>query len=479
MPTSETISTKPTPHRFLECCRKSSAARHGVKIAPLLALCVLLVSAPSCGPNVAQASRDLARKITLSLPKTTTPEAISPDAPRRVYLDASLSMKGFTSVEGNTTFGALVEGLGDDLPGCQLYKYGQKGRQPVADGATFTQVAQFGRNLRQPLFYDLDYNPDDRLLTQLAEEEQPAFSVLITDGVYSVPDGTSSPLVVEAIKKWLDRGYAFGIFIFKSPFQGTIYAENKPISVPHISVRERPFFAFVLSPSMRELNNLEQKLQQRIPETRAILFFDNSVELKVDFLEQTKGTYSFKRPPVEAYHWHMLNSEVFEANNRAAVDYIVSYRALLDYPVSAFRFDIAATYHRWNGQRFVEVKEGPPSGFEYKFDESKMQVAAGADAFNQTDANRKRSAKPTPNLRIFYPKDAAGGYGFYHIKLLVSPKSLRPDIQDISTRDDSDPANAGRTFRFYELVNALTEIHFNKRLATKTSPPLFVTISNG
>lgn len=438
---------------------------------------MLMLSTGCGGPNAAEASREMAKKLT---PNPTPPIAILPDAPRRVYLDASLSMKGFTSVEeGNTTFGQLVEGLGDDLPGCQLYKYGQRGRQQVADGVSFIESARFGRELRQPKFYDLDYNPDDRLLTHLAEEEQPAFSVLITDGVYSVPDGTTSPLVVEAIKKWIDRGYALGIFIFKSPFRGTIYAENRPVSVRDISVRERPFYAFVLSPSMRELNGFGQKLQQRIPEVRAILFSDNSVEMNVDFLEQMKGTYSFKRPPGEAYHWHMLDADIFGADGRAAVDYIMSYKVAADYPVSDFRVDISAVYYRWDGKRFVKVKEGPPRGFDYKFDESKSLAAAAVPAVStQAGTDRKRVAKPQPNLKIFYPKDSGSSHGFYQIKLLVSPKSLRPDIQELSTRDDSDPANAGNTYRFYELVNAITEIHFNKRLAMKISPPLFVTISN-
>lgn len=449
-----------------------------LRLARGLALAALLLSCAGCTPKSAQASRDLARKIALSLPKPVTPAEPAAAAPRRIYLDASLSMKGFTGAGENTTFSALVEGLGDDLPGCQLYKYGQRGKRAPANGAVLIQAARFGRELRQSQFYDLDYNPDDRLLAQLAEEEQPAFSVLITDGVYSVPDGATSPPIVAAIDRWLDRGYALGIFVFKSPFRGTIYAENRPVSVPNVSVGERPFYAFVLSPDARALSSFGQKLKDRLPQTRAILFSDRSVEMKVDFLEQTKGTYSFLRPPGEAYRWHMLDSEVFGDGGRAAVDYVVKYRIAPDYPVSEFRCDLNVTYYRWDRQRFVESKEGPPAGFDHKFDEGEIQEMGAADAAARPAAERARAARPRPSLKIIYPKDSTGDYGFYYIKPVLSPRSLRPDIRDLSTRDDTDPANAGSTFRFYELLNAITEVHFNKRLAAATSPPLFVTIAN-
>ncbi|HEX7316655.1 MAG TPA: hypothetical protein VF297_22325 [Pyrinomonadaceae bacterium] len=458
--------------------RKASKAGPGLCVVRAAALAVLLLSPSGCGPNVAQASRDLAKKITLAGTRPAPPPETGEPAPRRVYLDASLSMRGFAAFEEGTTFGTLVEGLGDDLPGCQLYKYGQRGRGPAPDGAALIQAARFGRELRRPQFYDLDYNPDDRLLTQLAEEESPAFSVLITDGVYSVPDGATSPPIVEAVNKWFDRGYAFGIFVFKSPFRGTIYAENRPVGVPNVSVGERPFYAFVLSPSERELNAFWQKLHQRMPQARAILFSDSSVVTKVDFSERTKGTYSFQRPPGAPYHWHMLDADAFGDGGRAAVDYVVSYIVAPDYPVSEFRFDLAATYYRWDGNRFVEVKGGPAAGFDHKFGEVTMQDASAAEPATRPGAEGQRTAKPKPNLKIVYPKDPEGAYGFYHLRLVGSPKSLRTDIRDLSTRDDTDPRNAGSTFRFYELVNAITEIHFGRLRAAKNSPALFVTIAN-
>ena len=472
----------PTTRRSrLESQGAPSTWRRFKRSGPLLLFLGLAAMTLSCvgDSNVAQASRDLAKKNVQSLPpRATGPSPGVPVNAQRVYLDASLSMKGFANVPGDTPFSALVEGIGDDIPGCQVYKYGQMGHQPESDSAALIREIRFGRELRQPQFYDLDYNPDDRLFARIAEEDPPAFSVLITDGVYSVPLGATSPPVVEALQKWIDRGYAFGVFVFKSPFNGTIYAEHGPARLPDISVPERPFYAFVLSPNIGELRNLRDKLQRRIPGMLPIIFSEDAVDLRVNFQELTKGTYSFKRPPSEPYHWHMFSADLFESGSRATVGYTLSYQVAPEYPVAEFKADLMVDYYRWNGSQFVKVKEGPVQGFDYKFDGITMPVAQREGAGGQPGPGGKRPAAPPPNLTIFYPQDSGGRYGFYDIKFLVLPKSLRPEIQELSTRDDSDPANAGKTFRFYELLNAISEIHFKKRLAAKTSPPLFVTISN-
>jgi hypothetical protein len=62
--------------------------------------------------------------------------------------------------------------------------------------------------------------------------------------------------------------------------------------------------------------------------------------------------------------------------------------------------------------------------------------------------------------------------------LVPSIKSLRQSILDLSTRDDSVKENADKTYRFYEFINALSEVHFKTRLADKASPYLFFTLMN-
>src|SRR5215212_3386893 len=173
------VSARTARHSPLDSREAPSRRRRLKRSGPLLLLLALVAMTPSCDTKVAQASRDLAQKKVQSLPPRTVGPA--PDVPvvaRRVYLDATLSMKGFASVSGETPFSALVEGIGDDVPGCQVYKYGQKGHKPEEDAAALTREVRFGRELRQPQFYDLDYNPDDRLFESLAEEDPPAFSVL-------------------------------------------------------------------------------------------------------------------------------------------------------------------------------------------------------------------------------------------------------------------------------------------------------------
>jgi hypothetical protein len=394
---------------------------------------------------------------------------------RRVYIDASLSMKGFANVSTSTPYARLIEGLGYDLDGAAVYKYGQQGSQEPRGVAGLITQSAFGRDLTSPGFYDRDFNPDAILISHLASEEHPAFSVLITDGVYSVRGGNNSSQVVEAIGKWLDRGGTFGIFAFKSPFRGNIYAESRPIVIPDASEAARPFYAFVFSPTIKELRNLEEKLRARSLDPLPLVFADNVVNMSADFDEAaTRGTYSYARPPDEPYHWHMLSAEIFADHNPSPIGYRVSYRHALDYPASSFRIDLSADYYRWNKNTtsFDKVAEGPPRDLRFKIDEGGLREPG------EESGDRRGGGESAPNLTVFFPKDGSSDYGFYHLRLLLSPKDLRPEIQALSTYNDDDRGEAKKTYRFYDLVAALTQFHFNRRLAPRITPPLFVTIAN-
>jgi hypothetical protein len=440
-------------------------------VLPLMLLAAVLCS--GCGKDVVQVSRGLASSLTP--PPTPAPPAVAGRSEiRRVYIDASESMEGFASASASTPYAKLIEGLGYDLDGAVVYKYGQEGRQEVRGVDQLVTKSQFGRDLISPGFYDRDFNPDALLITHLAGEEQLAFSVLITDGVYSVQGGNNSSQVVEAIGKWLDRGGAFGIFALKSPFRGNVYAERRPVTVPNVSVSARPFYAFVFSPTVKELRNLEEKLRARSLDMLSFVLADDVVHTIVDFDEATKGTYSFVKPRDEPYHWHMLSADIFAEHNPAAVGYHVSYLTTPDYPASNYRVDLSADYYRWNRdtESFEKVNEGPPGGFNFKLEDGRPP-AGGEGTAGAAEAGDSRA----PNLTVFYPRDG-GDYGFYHLHVLLSPKDYRPEIRALSTYDDDDPTQAHKTFRFYDLITSLTQLHFSKRVAPKVSPPLFATIAN-
>lgn len=168
--------------------------------------CLASACNSSCKSRVASASKALAASITRSRNSKAEVKSSAEMTERRVYIDASLSMKGFVNPRNHSTFDEVIDELGDALPGCRLFKYGQRGQQPPQNAADLTTSTSFGLELHEPAFYDLSYNPDDRLIDQLAREDNsahPVLSVLITDGVYSEPEGSTSPPVVGAIQRWL------------------------------------------------------------------------------------------------------------------------------------------------------------------------------------------------------------------------------------------------------------------------------------
>lgn len=443
-----------------------------------ISLCLWLVGCAvaslGCSNKAAQVSRDKAAEIWRTLP---SPSAAStePVEERRVYIDASLSMKGFVNPEQRTPFNELIEYLGDVMPGCRPYKYGAMARAGGADGVRgaglTVEAVGFGLELRRPEFYGMTFNPDDRLIKRLVEEERPALSVMITDGVYSEPEGATSPPVVEAVQSWVEKGRAFGLFMLKSPFTGRFFYSERAREMRPIqhTIAARPFYAFVFSPTEGAIRELQEKLKQRFPEMQSYVFADSAMSCAPALNERLKGTYSYARPPKVPYHWHMFDSELFEGQNPAPVGYNVKCSVAPDYPVSDLRFDLAAEYYRWAGKGFE--KADVPQG--YRFDlrsHGEDAVAPGGPV--------KRADGPPPDFVVYFPRDQGGDYGFYHLRLGVSPKALRPEITELSTRDDREAGDAGKTYRFFELMSSLTEAHFKSRLAGRTASSIFVTIQN-
>ncbi len=89
--------------------------------------------------RVAQASQALADKITRE--ESSPPVAVRPGVEAeesRVYLDASLSMSGFVSAGNRSRFDEVLDSIGDHMPGCLLFKFGQPGETPPPNPAQLT-----------------------------------------------------------------------------------------------------------------------------------------------------------------------------------------------------------------------------------------------------------------------------------------------------------------------------------------------------
>ena len=439
----------------------------------LLLLIALTFFSSACREKsrVAQASRDLAGRITHSIPQQFSNTSTTSIEDRRIYLDASLSMKGFVNPNEHSTFDQLIDELGDALPGCRLYKYGQSGdRAPDNPAELVTQVG-FGLDLHNPNFYNLRYNPDDRLIDTLTTGNQTALSILITDGVYSEPAGSTSPPVVNAIQKWLQNGGVLGIFALKSAFNGPFYSERARQILPRLSVDARPFYVFVFSPTGNAVIDLKEKLQRRFPSLKSIYFSNEAIKCSPALNERLRSTYSYRKPPQTPYHWQMFDPEIFSQHNPASIGLTIKCTLDRAYPVSELNFTLTTEYYRWQQGRFQKLETTPP-GFKYDLTPKNLP-ATGA---NNPDTPAYTSTES--DLIVQLPKDSGSDFGFYHFKLTAVPKELHEDLKDFSTRDDRDPKDAGRTFRFRELISAIAEIHFKTNMESVTSPSVFMTVDN-
>lgn len=434
---------------------------------------LLLVS--SCGgkATVSNASRALAVKIVKEIDPPEKGNSETSIAGYQVFLDASESMKGFVSTENRSPFGDLINDVLDALPNASFYKYGQKTKLPPEDASELWERQSPSVDLYNPDYYRLYYNPDDRLIGDKIVKDGPTIlSVLITDGVYSDWQGRISPAVVAAFQKWIEQGGALGILIFKSAYKGELYSERARTKIGIPNIESRPFYAFVFSPAEKAITDLQKKLIRSGLNMGAIIFSDKAIRINAKAQENVKGVFSFDEPPKQPYYWQMLTAEFLAGKGPHVAGYKISCQIDPTYPVEEIRFDPKTDYYRWSRGTFAKVEEGPPQGFRCDLHPAK---AAEGNASNITFSGE---GPLEYNLTATFLRDTSSDYSFYHFKLNSGIESFRKDIIELSTRDDSAPANASKTYRFFELITAITEVHFKARLASQLAIPLFATVEN-
>jgi len=436
----------------------------------LIGLSLATAGCSSTSRRVADASQELAGQLSKpSRPTQTAFPAHTSDAEQSVYIDASLSMAGYTrETNQQSTFDKLLDQLGYALPMCHVYRYGQAGKIAPKNVSELFTPAAFGHSLHNPEFYSLQFNPDDRLIEMLAAENPAAFSVLVTDGVYSAPTGGTSPPVVEAMGKWMKQGRYLGILVFRSSYHGPFYSELKYGMLGSVAVSDRPVYAFVFSPTRQMFANLQEKLGREFPKMQTIFFSDDAVHCQVGMPSGNLPLYSQAQPPNVPYHWQMFGAAIFGSQAQAGLPYNIAYDLKEYYPAGKISLDVGTQYYQWVNRAFKEPEPGARPRIACDISPDKTSV------ISSLSTPAKCAIKITPVL----VRDAAANYGFYAFKVNASVGSLRDEIRQLSTWDDSLPQNANQTFRFYEFVAQITSVHFQIVLAKENSPWLFVTVKN-
>jgi hypothetical protein len=403
----------------------------------------------------------------------------APDLPQqrsveqRVYVDHSESMNGFVGGRRSgerTTFDEFIDAMPDVLPGCRAFRYGQERGQALTGLSDVATEVEFNSQLHNRNFYRLQFNPDDLLLSSLADEQRPVLSVLITDGVESNAEGLVNTRVVGAIRDWMSQGKVFAIFILRSQFSGRYYSERSRTMYPNASLPSRPFYAFVLSPDMTELRDLHEKLLRRFPEMKLIVFSDDAVTARTELPTEVAASYASQQPPSKPYHWQMLMRDKFTQLSDSVPVYRFIYDVKPYYPVKSFGLRVASSIYSWDASKNGFQPEGRP--LRNADDESL------SDHSEQEANNGIVHHSFSLEMQSVFEGDSESDYSFYSIAHTLYVKELKDEIVALSTRDDLSPATADRTYRFQELVFAILDLHLKERIIPRTSLPLYVTLKN-
>ncbi|MFQ5455811.1 MAG: hypothetical protein ACE5EA_06355 [Nitrospirota bacterium] len=193
----------------------------------------------------------------------------SPELKReiRIYLDGSLSMRGYVNYQGNTNtvFGRVIQGLRSlHLPKYEtlFYKLGRGEPAGLEPNQFWLMSKRDGISL-----YDQGETHLDLTIAGFLAQDKPAGAYLvITDGVQASKSGSNYPAFVDPIIEWLERGdHILHIYAFRGEFNGTVYGPEtgnrfKYSSTPDDTSTYRPFYiyAFIMD------KDIEDRISQNI-----------------------------------------------------------------------------------------------------------------------------------------------------------------------------------------------------------------------
>jgi hypothetical protein len=309
--------------------------------------------------------------------------------------------------------------------------------------------------------------------------------------------------------------------------------------LPEVDVPRRAFYAFVFSPDEETFRNLQRELEAKFDDMRTLIFSDKAVALEELDLPEDESIYDSGKQP-EGYYWQMFTTRLFGTQNPAHLSFALPYVVDGEYPLGKISPRVAAKYYLWDEARGGFAESDPPPGFKTLSPEdgpAQLPLAgevstrtegvgeaappgvrgaalvAGAFQLGPGKQEPPRSSKPAPprddrrrpdesmpkaappasspspaspdaggtqtaRFRLQIPRDPRGFYGLYHLRIGIEVDTVSAFVEGLSTDDDSTAAQADRTYRFAQVIKALLGAHLRGRLASRLTPPLFLTISN-
>jgi hypothetical protein len=506
--------------------QQSSKPRHLKLLVEIFASLFLLLALDSCSiydrNKVSTRSQEKAGQLTGSLKSVNqqpNEAELEQKGERLIYIDASQSIKGFAGA--NSGFRNVINALGDE-PRTVVYRYGfdrtalrNKGKNKAGkyDDLTVEKIS-LDENLDKPEFYSLSHNPDHLLFEHINQSRRNDLYILVSDGVYSALDKSQSSIVFEPLTKWLDAGGVLGVLAFRSPYKGSIYSEvlaqrgndkeifetgQGAITVPVASSVQRSFYAFVFSRTYDDFKDLQEKLKLKFEKMETLkmetfVLWDEGVEagdVRFTNEEELKGGLNVLWPSTTdpRYYWKMFSLDVFPESGPAELKYEIPFTIAPGYPAQKIKLRGSVNYFQWDGNTFVESSNQPS---DVKVLESQARARSDKGNISKSDSQLPQNSsapqasvspsssnEATTEIILRLPRDLGCNcnYSFYQLKLTPNADLLE-SVRRLSTDDDSNPANASKTYRFAELMEALLQHHVKTRLTRKLSPPIFLTVAS-
>jgi hypothetical protein len=232
-----------------------------------------------------------------------------------------------------------------------------------------------------------------------------------------------------------------------------------------VTVEARPFYAFVLSPGQREFDDLREKLRRRFPDLRTILFSDDAITCRPELPVDHRASYASESPPDKPYYWQMIRLADLKGSGDEPLLYRFRYEVKETYPVRSLGLRVTPALYRWDGEQFQQAGAATNAKFEVAEEPAEAQPGGHGVVL-------------TYGLKPAFAGEGQSDYSFYAVEQAAYIKEISEELAATSTRDDGTPANAGKTYRFQELVSTLLDVHFKERLAARTSPRLYLTVAH-
>lgn len=352
----------------------------------LLCLLVLLTGTAGCRPSLSRMAKSAELKIEDDRPPASSAADLAETTRPMFVVDVTLSMAGYIEpLELKATrFSETLEVVAGVLPNHDLYTFGDRRALPgmPVEQILTARPSGLGRDFRRDSLFVGQHNQDDLLFAAAGKQTEPRPLVLVTDGVYSSPEGQGVHPVFQALDDLLARGWSLGVIALRSAYYGTrcellpgrpcaqgarlFFSEARAqkgtaqfISMPRCAIPDRPFYVLVLAPTTRTFEGLLSSVQERLRPEAAFLIASNVPPVNIDGPQVFAGDGE-ELPPVydrkASLKWLMLD-QGHGADSHLAVQYSVASL----FPAQRMRWELQVKEAAWTDSGFTDWTK-PGSG---------------------------------------------------------------------------------------------------------------------